>query len=347
LTLSLKGRSPYRGFQAKSAFSYSTSVASLQDPTSDRLPQYCCHSTCVCPIFVTCASSEMSAHQSQRYAVVRPRKDIPSSIGLPPLRAPSPPFGFLDLPAEIRTTIYNLWIPSVLHVSLGLRGIRLLHFADTSESFSFQAVSIRPFFLNRQFYHEFCHALFTRSTWCFSSAKLLAKALPRLPTPTRDRIRHVSMRLFDPDDTSAGCESKDPLTPIGFYYAQRLLRKMKQLQTLVININLAEFSSRDSWSSSTRNLAHKTNTAYTLAAHCVADFAWEGLRTRIPFAESDLSTRFTDVLSKRCGWANVSVVRRHKDRYAGQLVDVVISQCAVLDGVAGDGIETGSGGSVT
>jgi hypothetical protein len=118
---------------------------------------------------------------------------------------------------------------------------------------------------------------------------------------------------------------------------------MKQLQTLVININLAEFSCRDSWSS-TKNLAHDRNTAYTLAAYCVADFAWEGLQTRVPFAESNLSKRFTDVLRKRCGCANVSVVQRHKDRYAGQLVDVVISQCAVLDG---DGVETGNDGSVT
>lgn len=105
---------------------------------------------------------------------------------------------------------------------------------------------------------------------------------------------------------------------------------MNGLQTLGLSINLADFR-RTKSDSLTRNLAPETGTANILAANCVADFTWDGLQTWVPFAQSNLSREFMDTLRRRCGDANVSLVLKHKDRYAGQMVDVIISQSTVLE----------------
>jgi hypothetical protein len=241
------------------------------------------------------------------------------------------PFRFLDLPPEIRKTIYDLWIPSVLHVSMGFRGVRLQHFELTHDGLFFQAISFRPFFLNRQFYQEFCHALFTRATWSFSSADLLPKVLARMPPTIRSRIRHISLRL-----TAQGTleretpirEDNDRMAIMTFQMCQRVLRTMPLLQTLIVNINLSDFHCREN-NHLTKNLARGDREAVKIAANCVADFTWEGLQTRVPFCASNLTGDFMDTLRLRCGEANVKVVWKHKDRYAGQMVDVVVSQCPV------------------
>ncbi len=295
-----------------------------------------CYTRCLLPTLIAQASLKMSVSQYQYAASSVARKTIPSNAGLaPPTGKPiyAQTFRFLDLPGEIRKTIYDLWIPTVLHISLGFKGIRLQYFSETEEGLCFQTISIRPFFLNRQLYQEFCYALFARSTWCFSSADLLVKVFSRLPNPTKDRIRHVSMRLAaegSKDTPGPGRESSGTIGIGALQLSQCLLRQMNQLQTLALNINLPDFLHRDRYSS-TRISARGYGTATILAANCVADFAWEGLQTRIPFAASDLFQPFTDTLKRRCGDANVSVVLKHKDRYARQMVDVVISQYNVVD----------------
>ena len=271
----------------------------------------------------------MSSLRFESSAALYPSKTAQSKKKLVPVTGKAiQPFRFLDLPPEIRETIYDLWIPSVLHVSLGCRGIRLGYFMEAFGSISFQTLSCTHlFFLNRQFYDEFCHALFTRSTWCFSSTNLLVKAFKRLPKPTRDRIRHVSMRLtgqFVEQPSIPSTSSDDGLSLVGFQTAQRHLRQMKELQTLVFSINLVDFGCR---SNLTRTI--NKDPAIVLAANCVADFTWEGVETRVPFVQSALPEEFVEMLRRRCGEANVSLVLKHKERYAGQMVDVVISQCAV------------------
>jgi hypothetical protein len=254
------------------------------------------------------------------------------------------PFRFLDLPAEIRNIIYDLWIPPVLHASLGGRGIRLGYFEEASGAAYFQTLFLCPFFLNRQFYQEFCYALVARSTWSFSSADLLPKVLGRLLPSTRDRIRHISVRLtaHSTNETStAQRESNNRLAISAFHLAQRHLRHMNQLQTLVIYINLSDFGCRVN-TPGTRKRGR--DTAIVLAANCVADFTWEGLQTRVPFVESNLTAEFLDTLRRRCGDANVSLVVKGKHHYAGQMVDVVISQCAVMDqGAEEEKVERGGG----
>ena len=98
---------------------------------------------------------------------------------------------------------------------------------------------------------------------------------------------------------------------------------MNQLQTLLIYINLADFGY-------VRANPRTAFPANTIAANCVADFTWEGLETRVPFAKSVLDKEFIRTLKLRCGEANVSLVPKADDRYAGQMVDVVVSQCAVV-----------------
>ncbi len=97
---------------------------------------------------------------------------------------------------------------------------------------------------------------------------------------------------------------------------------MKQLQTLLIYIHLYDFGyiRANPWTAIPAN---------TIAANCVSDFTWGGLETRVPFAKSLLDHEFVRTLKLRCGEANVSLVHKPEDRYAGQMVDVVISQCVV------------------
>ncbi len=254
------------------------------------------------------------------------------------------PFRFLDLPAEIRKTIYDLWTPTVLHASLGCRGIRLGYFEEVGGNPYYQAICLHLFFLNRQFYQEFYYALFVRSTWHFSSADLLPKVLGRLPSSTRSMIRHVSVHLTAPcvkETSMAARELQDRLAIGAFQRAQLYLRHMTHLQTLVLNINLTDFRCRGAHHGA-RILARdddnsNNNTAGVLMANCVADFTWQGLRTRVPFIESHLSLGFLDTLRQRCGEANVSLVLRGKHRYAGQMVDVVIAQCASLEQLESEG----------
>jgi hypothetical protein len=271
----------------------------------------------------------MSIRHLQLSASSSPRKTTSTNGRLAAIQ----PFRFLDLPPEIRRTIYDLWIPSILHVSLGSKGIRLQYFAERCGALYFLAITIRPFFLNRQLYQEFCHALFARSTWCFSSADLLNNVFGRLPKLTRSRVRHISICLTGQGTKESSTEaraSNDRLAIGAFQQAQRNLRQLDNLQTLVVSINLADFRCRPG-DPTTSSLARNKGVANRLAANCVADFTWDGLQTRVPFAESNLSTEFTETLKQRCGEANVSLQRKYKDRYAGQMVDVVVSQCTVID----------------
>lgn len=251
------------------------------------------------------------------------------------------PFRFLDLPAEIRRIIYDLWIPNVLHVSTGFKGVRLQHFIEAPQGLSFQSISIHPFFLNKQFYQEFCHALFARTTWTFSSTYLLDRIFECLPKPPIDRIRHISVRLTSLFNNAASVQRSDHgiLETSALRLAQRHLREMTHLQTLVININLVDFRCC-SLNQLTKKFAQANGRATRLAANCVADFTWEGLQTRVPFAASNLTHDFVEILKRRCGEANVAVVEKHKDRYAGQMVDVVISQCKVVDQLSVQGLLT-------
>lgn len=248
-----------------------------------------------------------------------------------PSPPPIKPFRFFDLPPELRSTIYRLWIPSTLHISLGFPGIRLGYFHEEPHSgqISFQTLNCAQlFYLNRQFHHEFCHVFFSRATWSFSSTNLLVQALGRLPIPTRDRIRHISVRLsgclVDQSPLFPSDLSNDGTPLVWLARAQRHLRQMKELQSLVIIIQLVAFSGRSHLASS---LGY--DPAGFWAANIVADFSWEGLETRIPFVQSALPAEFVETLKGRCGQANVSVMLKHHERYAGQMVDVVISQRAV------------------
>lgn len=279
------------------------------------------------PALHTNSTTNMSQRQSRYVAVVCPRKKNPSNIRLAPFTGrPIHPFRFLDLPAEIREIIYDLWIPTVLHVSLGLRGIRLQHFSETREGLCFQAISISPFLLNRQFYQEFRHALFVRSTWCFSSANLLAKVFSRIPKSTSDMIRHVSMRMITQGSRNTSASTGDlsvALTYSPFRAALHYLRQMQHLQTLLININFSDFTFKDS-DPYNGNHFRDCGSPFTIAAYCVGEFTWVGLETRIPFSQNNLPKEFMHTLQARCGTTNVSLVMKHKDRYAGQMVDVVI-----------------------
>ncbi|ERF69416.1 hypothetical protein EPUS_05961 [Endocarpon pusillum Z07020] len=269
----------------------------------------------------------MSTRLSPYYPVLVPRNEVPSSAKLAPFATrPAQPFRFLDLPAEIRRYIYDLWIPSFLHVSTGCGRVRLQYFTDTREGLIFQTLSVRPFFLNRQFYHEFWYSLFARTTWCFSNPDLLLSALECLSNPMVDRIRHVSVRLGEYGrwpKVRSNTPSKDRSHSFDFRSAVQTLRHMDQLQTLLIYINLADFGyvRANPWTALPAN---------TIAANCVADFTWSGLVTRVPFARSVLDQEFIRTLKFRCGEASVSLVPKPEDRYAGQMVDVVISQCAVV-----------------
>lgn len=265
----------------------------------------------------------MNQRQSRYVAVVCPTKHMPSNTRSAPfIGRPRPPFRFLDLPAEIRESIYDIWIPTILHVSLGLRGVRLQYFRETAGSLCFLTISIRPFFLNRQFYQEFCHTLFLRSTWCFSSANLLAQVFDRIPKWTAERIRHVSMRLISQSTretlpSTHGDLGKVPPSP--FTLARCGLGKMSQLQTLCINLNLADFACK------APIRARDNRFACAFAANRVADFTRVGVQTRVPFVQANLPSEFMNMLRARCGDGSVSVVLKHHDRYAGQMVDVVIS----------------------
>jgi hypothetical protein len=243
------------------------------------------------------------------------------------------PFRFLDLPPEIRKLVYELWLPAVLHVSLGSTGVRLQHFVENSAGLDFQAISFHSFFLNREIYQEVRYALFARSTWCFSSVELLSEVLSRLSESAKDRIRHISMRFVTQGTwwkLTPGGSLTEGMAVSAFRLAQDRLRHMKQLQTLVVHMNLSDF--RCGGESPAYAIPSRDDgTVHRLAANCVADFTWDGLQTRVPFAESNLSIVFMTTLVHRCGEANVSLVRKHRDRYAGQLIDVVISQCTVLD----------------
>ena len=95
---------------------------------------------------------------------------------------------------------------------------------------------------------------------------------------------------------------------------------MDQLRTLLIYINLSDFGFSPS-APPGENLA-----ANVLAATHVVNVTWTGLQTKVPFAASDLSKDFLQQLNRFCGAANVSVVPKREDRYAGQMVDVVISR---------------------
>lgn len=269
----------------------------------------------------------MSQRQSSYMAVVYPRKKNSSNVELAPLTSKHmQPFRFLDLPAEIRETIYDLWIPTVLHVSLGLRGVRLQHFSETKEGLCFQAISISPFLLNRQFYQEFLHALFVRSTWCFSSANLLIKVLRRIPKSMSDLIRHVSMRMITQGSihpSTCTDTSNVALTYYPFQAALHHLRHMHHLQTLSININFADYTFKSSGPYAGNNPGDRAS-PYVIAANCVGEFTWVGLKTRIPFSLNNLPREFMHTLQARCGETNVSLVMKHKDRYAGQMVDIVI-----------------------
>lgn len=278
----------------------------------------------------------MDARQTQYVPTLVPGKNLPSDVRLSPYAGKTrQPFRFLDLPAEIRRYIYDLWIPDTLHVSLGCRGIRLQYFAETREGFCFQVISPRPFFLSRQIYDEFCHALFARSTWSFSCANLLSKAFCRLHKFTTDRIRHVSIRLTADSSTVTRRPTRKSKKGSNFpaFEPAQLLRQMKQLQTLLIYINLTDFGCLVS----TRNSERENRATNICAASYVANFTWDGLQTRVPFAESDLTPDFIRTLKAHCGDGNVSSVPKHKDRYAGQMVDIVISPCTVVDQTGGDG----------
>ncbi len=194
------------------------------------------------------ASCNMSSRHSESPAALHSLKNAQSQKKQKVIQ----PFRFLDLPPGIRETIYDLWIPGKLHVSLGRRGIRLEYFMETLGSISFQILTCTQFFLNRQFYDEFCHALFTRSTWYYSSTTLLVDAFVRLPKSTRDQIRHLSLRL-----TEQSVE-KSPIPPepshdgspvAAFETTQWYLRQMKGLQTLFLNINLIDFGHKTNPSS--------------------------------------------------------------------------------------------------
>ncbi len=269
----------------------------------------------------------MSMRQSVYYPVLVPRNRFPTTVGAAPL-APrlTQPFRFFDLPFEIRCYIFELWIPSFLHVTTGFGKVRLQYFTETQQGLLFGTFSIRPFFLSRMFYQEFWYAVFIRSTWSFSYPGLLLTAFRTLSKSTVDGIRHVSIRLgeyskLSPSGSTGTCE--DCSTVSAFGRARQILRNMKQLQTLLIYLHLSDFG---------YVLARPPTaiTASTLAANCVADFTWGGLKTRVPFAKSVLTKEFLRTLKLRCGEANVSLVAKAEDRYAGPMVDVVISQRAVL-----------------
>ncbi len=273
----------------------------------------------------------MSTRQSVHHPALVPRtyRHPNSAVEAVPLATTrrTPAFRFFDLPAEIRRYIYTLWIPPSLHVSTGPGRVRLQHFTETRQGLVFASFSIRPFFLNQQFYHEFWYAVFARSTWSFSYPSLLLPSFRALSAATVDRIRRVSIRLGEYGDlaTSSSCStgiSKDRSMAFAFRRARQILLHMKQLQTLLIYLHLSDFGYR-------QTDPRTALPANTLAANCVADFTWAGLETRIPFAKSELGREFVRTLKLRCGDANVSLVPKAEDRYAGPMLDVVISQCAV------------------
>ncbi len=115
---------------------------------------------------------------------------------------------------------------------------------------------------------------------------------------------------------------------MGFVFrgARQILLHMKQLQTLLVYLQLSDFGYRHAD-------PRTAISANTVAANTVADFTWAGLETRVPFAKSELDREFVRTLKLRCGDANVSLVPRVEDRYAGPMVDVVISQFAVASPV--------------
>lgn len=270
--------------------------------------------------------------ESRYYPVMVPRNTYPSAVKLAPFTPRlTQSFPFLDLPAEIRRYVYDLWIPIFFHVSTGRGRVRLQYFTETLQGLLFETFSVSPFVLNRQFYQEFWHSLFARSTWSFSNPGLLLTAFRTLSTNSVvvDRIRHVSIRLgeyskMSPSRSRSNCPSDDNATIFSFRRARQTLLHMKQLQTLLVYLNLSDFGY-------VRANPRTAIPANTVAANCVADFTWAGLETRVPFAKSVLDNEFIRTLRLRCGDANVSLVPKAEDRYAGQMVDVVVSQCAVVD----------------
>ena len=104
---------------------------------------------------------------------------------------------------------------------------------------------------------------------------------------------------------------------------QSQLKKMPDLRALTLSLDFDAFmSQRNSWDSlvQVRDYhSHKTAAAY------VAAFTWEGMETKIAVQERNMSKRFMEELERLCGQNNTRVKRVGRDRYAGDLLEIVIS----------------------
>jgi hypothetical protein len=242
-------------------------------------------------------------------------------------------FPFLSLPAELRCRIYfYAFVPESVRFSLLDNGISMYSFSTSrelhpqsgspwanQEGFSTVPVSLSNFVISRQLWSEISDLFYTNTVCTFGSVEMAGRCLLDMSHESRSKIQKIAFTVS--------------YLKLGDFWIrpgkdlEKILKKLPGLRLLTIQVRLEAFhTSKSSWEAAVKK--RPEGETDKVAANWVHQFVWQGLETRLPFQESALSQYFLDEMKRLCGPKNVRVEPAGFDRYAGNLVDVVIGSSA-------------------
>ncbi len=187
--------------------------------------------------------------------------------------------------------------------------------AGSDDGFSTVTVSLSRFMINTQLWYEISDLFYTHTVWTYPSVEVARTCLLGISDESRSKICKIAVTVsYEKLGELAIRPGKDLVL---------LLFKLPRLRVLTVQVRLEAFhTSKSSWEMA----VHQRPSGETdqVAAKWIHQFVKQGLETRLPFQEKNLSRYFIDELKRLCGEKNVRLEPAGRDRYAGNLVHIVI-----------------------
>lgn len=206
-----------------------------------------------------------------------------------------------------------------------------MHFLYSNDGLSVDVFSYSSLPITKQIYDELLFLLTHSTIWYFTSLQTAWQCMAGKTKEGRTCGFPQSTSVGAYNDMTANklrrlaikMEGESSLPMERSTRLQSQLKKMPNLKVLTLSLNFDAFmSQRNSWD----NLVTvKDYHSHRTAAAYVSAFTWEGLETKIAVQERNLSKRFMQELERLCGLHNIRVRRVGRDRYAGDLLEIVIS----------------------